>query len=222
MNEKNYEKGIADYLASPKPCKNCSKPIPLVFWRNRYWPSISKRRTYCNHACAASYTGHAYPKRKPQVVRQCQECKRDIVGVRKDRNWKGSYHKPYHPECYKTVTERALEQPISSVKDKTTITCMARNFMIRLFGPDLECWVCGYAKIVETCHIKAIKDFPPTTLLKVVNDIDNLLLLCPNHHKELDRHMMAASEVKRPQAVDSVPPLNASITLSDRSSSSLV
>ena len=48
------------------------------------------------------------------------------------------------------------------------------------------CMKCGYDKHVEVCHIKPIRQFSEDTLLSVINDKTNLLLLCPNCHWEYD------------------------------------
>ena len=49
-----------------------------------------------------------------------------------------------------------------------------------------KCAVCGYKTYVEVCHIKPIKEFEKTAKIKEINSKDNLVYLCPNHHKELD------------------------------------
>lgn len=49
-----------------------------------------------------------------------------------------------------------------------------------------KCSKCSYDKHVETCHIRGISDFPEDTLISVVNAPENLILLCPNCHWELD------------------------------------
>lgn len=49
-----------------------------------------------------------------------------------------------------------------------------------------KCKECGYDKYVEVCHKKAISEFPLDTKLSIINSIDNLIYLCPNHHWELD------------------------------------
>ena len=48
------------------------------------------------------------------------------------------------------------------------------------------CMICGYDKHFEVCHIKAISSFPKTATVGEINNIDNLVALCPNHHWELD------------------------------------
>lgn len=49
-----------------------------------------------------------------------------------------------------------------------------------------ECQFCGYSKHVEVCHIKPISSFDKDTPIDTINDMSNLLILCPNCHWELD------------------------------------
>lgn len=48
----------------------------------------------------------------------------------------------------------------------------------------LPCQVCGYSLHVELAHIKPISSFSDETLLSVVNNPSNILVLCRNHHRE--------------------------------------
>ena len=48
------------------------------------------------------------------------------------------------------------------------------------------CFVCGYDKFVEICHIESVSAFSDTSTINEINDIDNLVALYPNHHKEFD------------------------------------
>lgn len=52
------------------------------------------------------------------------------------------------------------------------------------------CAMCGYDKHYEVCHIKPINDFPDSALVAEVNDLNNLVALCPNHHWELDNGLL--------------------------------
>lgn len=54
-------------------------------------------------------------------------------------------------------------------------------------GIDKQCKNCKYNIHVEVCHIKSIKDFNKLTTLKEVNDLTNLIYLCPNCHWEFDK-----------------------------------
>ena len=57
---------------------------------------------------------------------------------------------------------------------------------------DQRCYICGYSKHVEVCHIKPVSDFPLDSKLSEVNNISNLIMLCPNHHWEFDNGMLFA------------------------------
>jgi predicted restriction endonuclease len=49
------------------------------------------------------------------------------------------------------------------------------------------CVVCGYDKFVDVAHIKPVAAFSPQAKLKDINAPENLIYLCPNHHREFDR-----------------------------------
>ena len=48
-----------------------------------------------------------------------------------------------------------------------------------------KCFVCNSPNI-DICHIKPIHKFSDFTLIKEINDIDNLIALCRPHHTKLD------------------------------------
>ncbi|MCI0560173.1 MAG: HNH endonuclease, partial [Nitrososphaera sp.] len=49
------------------------------------------------------------------------------------------------------------------------------------------CFVCGYDRYIEVCHIRDVSDFPDEALISEINSVNNLVGLCPNHHRELDK-----------------------------------
>ena len=57
-----------------------------------------------------------------------------------------------------------------------------------------SCQNCGYNKHVEICHVKAIKDFSLETLISEVNDLNNLVGLCPNCHWKFDNGILPFNE----------------------------
>ena len=58
---------------------------------------------------------------------------------------------------------------------------------------EIKCFVCGYDKHVEIAHIKAVSDFSGESLISEINNIDNLIALCPNHHWEYDHGLLDIS-----------------------------
>ena len=64
-------------------------------------------------------------------------------------------------------------------------------------GIERKCFVCGYKKHVEVCHKKGIGSFSPDTKIKQINDLSNLILLCPTHHWELDHGLLEDRNAQR-------------------------
>lgn len=48
--------------------------------------------------------------------------------------------------------------------------------------------VCGYDKHYEVAHVKTVSDFNDNALIAEIDDINNLIALCPNHHWEYDNN----------------------------------
>ena len=61
----------------------------------------------------------------------------------------------------------------------------------------LPCQMCGYAHHTELCHIKPINKFLGNTTLGEVNDPSNIVVLCPNHHWELDNGVLSIEEIPK-------------------------
>jgi hypothetical protein len=69
--------------------------------------------------------------------------------------------------------------------------------VMRLAKIEKVCKICGYSNYVEVCHLKALKEFHPDTLLSEVNSLSNIVYMCPNHHKEYDRKIMSVENVDK-------------------------
>lgn len=50
--------------------------------------------------------------------------------------------------------------------------------------------ICGYDKHLEVCHLKGVAEFKDSSQLFEINDINNLIKLCPNCHWELDNGLI--------------------------------
>lgn len=53
-----------------------------------------------------------------------------------------------------------------------------------------SCFLCGYTKIVDACHIVGVMDVEGSTTLEVINSPNNLVGLCPNCRREYDRDLL--------------------------------
>lgn len=57
-------------------------------------------------------------------------------------------------------------------------------------GKPYKCSICGYTNHIEIAHIKAVSDFDDDILISEINNPDNLIGLCPNHHWEYDNGLL--------------------------------
>ena len=77
---------------------------------------------------------------------------------------------------------------------KSIVSCQARK-LLEESGREQKCAICGFSEYVEACHIKAISSFPLDTKIKDVNNLDNLVYLCPNHHILFDRNKLSKEDI---------------------------
>lgn len=64
---------------------------------------------------------------------------------------------------------------------RSQIQKMARSIYQNSDRPR-QCVICGYDKHYEVAHIKAVSEFDDGVLLSEINNEENLIALCPNHH----------------------------------------
>ncbi len=160
---KSRQLAIAEYLSAPRICKYCSEPIQV---RDGEKVSEIRRRTFCNHHCAASHTHLVAPRPrapkpppKPRKKRLRNITKGDLF--QKRSGWQ-SARSSIRQDAYKTYEESGLP---------------------------LVC-ICGYSKHVEICHKQAVSLFPDTATMIEINNLANLLALCPNCHWEFDNGLL--------------------------------
>ena len=90
----------------------------------------------------------------------------------------------------KTIKETFLSDGSNKY---STIRSHARRIALSMQN---KCVVCGYSKHVDICHKKSIHKFPDTALVKEVNDKNNLVKLCRNHHWEFDHGLLSDEDKK--------------------------
>jgi len=86
---------------------------------------------------------------------------------------------------FKLITIGELRNKYQVYQMHAKIRCWAR----RLYGnynKSLSCKICNYNLYCEVCHIKPVSQFKDSDNIYDVNHIDNLVVLCPNHHWEFD------------------------------------
>lgn len=122
------------------------------------------------------------PKRK--LKGRCRICQTSIHSNRTFCSdcWGGPYLGASKEEALTQDTQRYRR-----------IRSQARIIAKRLGLLD-QCVVCGYTAHVEICHKKPIQAYPPDAHMSEINDLSNLVGLCPNHHWELDHGLIMLQE----------------------------
>lgn len=162
-------RAITSYQANPTICSLCKQPIPLKGRK----PSTCRSMKFCNHSCSARQRNLSHPK---PLQGACAVCNATISA-------KNKYCKP----C-RNSNATQLRLRTKSEAGRRTIAEDAR-YATR--DREQRCAICNYGVFVDTAHITAVKDFPGTALLIEINAPSNLVLLCPNHHREFDRGLIA-------------------------------
>lgn len=157
-------------------CKQCLKEF------DKKGPKDKPR--FCSKSCAATYNNihhqNRYKNRKDKAKPKfCKSCNKEIF--------------TRHRRCEKCTEEfKNKDYKLSEIMyleyHKSSLYALVRS-RARSIGKKLgwiKCYNCGYDKHVEIAHKKSISSFSDDTLLSVVNDVSNLIALCPNCHWEFD------------------------------------
>lgn len=137
---------------------------------------------YCSLKCSASHPRGN--KSRELIDRYCKKCGRHLYR----ENWKSDRRlcEVCRRDQYDTVRDILYTKHHKS-SAYALIRSRARAITLKL---KKKCQICGYSKHVEICHIKPIASFSIETKISIINDLSNLVLLCPNCHWEFDRGML--------------------------------
>jgi len=172
-------------------CEECGKEIRIS--KGDYNKSETKH-FFCSHSCSATYNN----KKRKNAASDCP-----------NENHKHGYNKC--PICGKlkfrtselcsdcrnknkrlNIKNRTLGSYVDGKKYLATKCGDIRRDARRTIEESKKEKVCAYCHnhefddILEVHHIKGILDFERTTKIKEINDENNLVWLCPNHHKMLE------------------------------------
>ncbi len=142
----------------------------------------TKNPKFCSRSCAAKVNNVLVPKRRP-----CGLCSVCGIAIPR-RNRYCLEHRPNKP------LDRS--QPIRTVADGSDHPA-CRYARLRqdarrhyLSANPYRCVQCGYDKHLEVSHKRPVSSFSLDTPIAVVNALDNLVGLCPNHHWEFDHGLL--------------------------------
>lgn len=140
-----------------------------------------------NVCCSRACSNRFFPRRKKEL-RKCTRCKEKFPGH-------GTC-----PSCKDKILankERFQQTTLFELTEAYETNGIHKSWRYSELRGDarrktnfVACAVCGYTIHVEVCHIKAISSFPLTATVAEVNELVNLVGLCPNHHYEFDHGLI--------------------------------
>lgn len=169
-------------------CKNCNKKIT----KKKY--QIKENKNYfCSSSCSCSFNNsiNNHPKRK--LTKKCKNCNKLIRSSKTYCSDCFLIKNPMKNKCLSHYQKKIGANRYSSIRDH------ARKITSKRIQ---ECFICGYSTHVETCHIKEIYRFPLDTTIEEINHPDNLVLLCKNHHWEMDHGIFCLNILMGPAGLE--------------------
>lgn len=175
-----------DYIKVAKPCEWCGSLI-LPQSDKDHLHEVKKKR-FCNSHCANSFTN---PKWVPKQTLTCSSCgacitKRSESGLCRTCN--GLQRRD--AITFGTIAKGELfakrgnwQSARSSIQRHARLTYL-------LSGRPQQCKVCHYRKHFQVSHVIDVSAFPDSSLMSEINNIDNLIALCPTHHWEFDHNAL--------------------------------
>ena len=133
---------------------------------------------FCSRSCSTSYNNAVFAKRS--VSGNCRQCRASI-----------STKYVYCNDCRGArLFKNKTFADVICRSNKASKYCRIREHARKLYQNVTACEVCGYNKHVEICHIKPLSSYNMTSLVSEVNDRNNIAVLCPNCHWELDNGLL--------------------------------
>ena len=176
------QEALERYYKNPNICLYCGKVIEVPEGKKI---QETRRKKFCNSSCSAKYNNRKRTENKK--VKICSICGKVYNGSRS----KFCEECRQNPKAARLarVTKGQLEKERGKFLARASIGKHART-VFKSYNIEPRCKICGYDKYIEVCHIKPVKDFNEDDTLSTINDISNLVGLCPNHHKEYDNGLI--------------------------------
>lgn len=164
-NNRQIQLSRERYYANPKICKYCGNIIPILDGQKA---GDVRKKNFCNHSCSAKFNNAAiYHPRKRNILPSRKRYDY-LDGCTKGEllNKKGAYYR------FRAIIRKHAQ------------------WVYEQSDGDKKCKICGYDKHVEVCHIKSVSSFNDDALITIINDLTNLVGMCPNHHWEFDHGLI--------------------------------
>lgn len=188
---------IERYNANPKLCLYCKAPMLL---KKGQKVSHMMQNKFCDKSCGAKY--HNPPGKTNSY--HCKWCGKLSTKWYCNNSCKQKYYKkistpkpikPPKPPAIETQTKGEARKRYKSFQSyRSMIQKHARKTLLTN-NTSPSCKYCGYSIGIDVCHVRGVSNFSDDTLIKVINDIKNLMALCKRHHHEYDYGILAIESI---------------------------
>lgn len=185
---------IEAYEADPNICKSCLQPIPV---RDGEKVAVTRKKVFCSQSCAATLNNHLHPKKtpKPQPCGSCTACGKEIPSNRARycsgcRDYSNAFRAGVDPLIMRTKGDLFKSRKNWQSARSAIAKHARRILLVSGRNPSCEAPHCDYSHHVDVCHRRGVSDFPDDAVVQEINDLLNLLFLCPNHHHEFDHGVL--------------------------------
>ena len=216
----NKINSIKEYNKNPNHCKYCGKEILC----NEIQKLVSvKIKKFCNIQCASKYNHINHECYKPSKIKTKSNEELNKIFNKSISRKEFARNLGYISWDSLTKTQSAMDKLAEAgisdivIKQKfgynlhsetkgelfkrypnwqsarSQIQKNARKIYEESVKPKC-CIVCGYDKHYEVAHIKAVSSFDNNVLINEINNPENLIALCPNHHWEYDNNNLDISK----------------------------
>ncbi len=173
-------------------CEECGKELRIL--KGEYNKSENKH-FFCNKSCSAKYNNRNRERKINDVVWIGEGKKKGynkcpICG--KSKFYKSELCQDCRNKEKRKIKERTLGSYIDGHKYLTTKCSEIRKDARRTIEESKRERVCAYCHnhefddILEVHHLKGILEFDRNATIGEINNENNLVWLCPNHHKMLE------------------------------------
>lgn len=212
------ERALRKYYQNPNYCQYCGCIIHAV---KNVKIGDTKSKKFCNRSCSAKYNNSfIFRERMKSIAESCSDAE-FINAYNESCSYvelgKAIGYLRINSDISKKIKKRMQTLGLQDYQSTVgpPINSLTKGDLIRkrpnwqswrssiqkgaraqyeASNKHKACYVCGYDKTYEVAHIKPVSDFDDTSLISVINDVDNLIALCPNHHWEFDHLGLDISE----------------------------
>lgn len=196
-------------------CENCGKNFEI---ENKYYKRNKSKHFFCCKKCSCEFNNYNKSKclkvddnfftkvvKSSKTFREIGEklgysslSSPTISIIRKRCNDLGiecpSGKKPSGNRNIKKLTKgEVINSKLTYQRYRSAIREDAEK-TFKEFDGNYKCCVCGYDKHIEVAHIKPVSEFSNGDMVSEINNIENIIPLCPNHHWEFDNGMLSEND----------------------------